>query len=432
MKTYSFSELTESRIAELTKRPSVDIHGVIEKITPIIDEVKNEGDAALQKYTEKFDGVAPDPISRPVRKPEEFNLPEDVTSAFDTAYRNIFKFHKAQYPSVLQVETMPGVSCSRIPRPIERVGLYIPGGTAVLPSSTLMLGTPAQIAGCKEIVLVTPPRPDGSISPEVEYCAHKTGATKIVLAGGAQAIAALAYGTESVPKVDKIFGPGNQFVTAAKMLLLNSDAMVGMDLPAGPSEVLVIADETAEPSFVAADLLSQAEHGADSQVIMVGTGNFNYDELNRQINQQLELLPRHEVAAKALQESFIVQTDSTAEAVSFSNRYAPEHLIINTKDPNAVCEEITHAGSVFLGQWSPESVGDYASGTNHTLPTYGFAKMYSGVSLADFFTFITAQNLTKEGLKSLAPAVTKMAEVEELEAHKRAVTIRLDENETKY
>ncbi len=426
MKTYLFRDLSETKLNELVKRPSIDIAAVIDQITPIIDEVKSQGDQALLKYTEQFDGVRPDPVCREVKSPDKLDLPENVTSAFDTAYDNIFKFHKAQYPAPLKTETMPGVVCHRIPRAIERVGLYIPGGTAVLPSTTLMLGTPAQIAGCKEIIIATPPAPDGTIPPEVEYAAHKTGATQILLAGGAQAIAAMAYGTESVGKVDKIFGPGNQFVTAAKMMLLNSDAMIGIDMPAGPSEVLVIADETADPAFVASDLLSQAEHGTDSQVVLVGIGNFDYQALQQQIDSQLSVLPRKEVAAKALQESLIIRTDSADEAISFSNSYAPEHLIIITENSEELCNQVTNAGSVFIGPWTPESVGDYASGTNHTLPTYGYARMFSGVSLLDFFKFITTQELTQEGLKSIAPAVTTMAEVEELEAHKRAVTIRLD------
>lgn len=426
MKTYRFQDLSETRLNELVKRPSIDTAGVIEKVTPIIEEVKSEGDSALLNYTEQFDGVRPDPICREVKAPESLDLSEDIISAFDTAYDNIYKFHKAQYPAEIKTETQPGVVCHRIPRPIERVGLYIPGGTAILPSTTLMLGIPAQIAGCKEITIATPPAPDGSIPEEVEYVAHKIGATQILLAGGAQAIAAMAYGTESVSKVDKIFGPGNQFVTAAKMLLLNSDAMVGIDMPAGPSEVLVIADETADPAFVASDLLSQAEHGTDSQVVLVGIGNFDYTTLKKEIDSQLSVLPRKEVAAKALLESLIIKTDSPDEAISFSNSYAPEHLIIITENADKLCEQVTNAGSVFLGPWTPESVGDYASGTNHTLPTYGYARMFSGVSLLDFFKFITTQKLTQEGLKSIAPAVTTMAEVEELEAHKIAVTKRLD------
>lgn len=427
MKTYSYSELSETRLNELSRRPAVDIRRIAEKVEPIIERVREEGDAALREFTRQFDGVEPEYLSRTVHTPESLDLPEHVIEAFDTAYNNIYRFHKSQYPAPVKVETMPGVVCERIPRPIQRVGLYIPGGSAILPSTTLMLGVPAQIAGCSEIVIATPPAPDGSIPDEVEYIAHKIGATQIVLVGGAQAIAALAYGTESVPKVDKIFGPGNQYVTTAKMLLLNSDAIIDIDLPAGPSEVLVIGDHTADPAFVASDLLSQAEHGADSQVVFVGIGDFDYQELQREVDQQLEWLPRKDIAAQALSESLVIRTETPEHALDFSERYAPEHLIINTENAAGLCEQVHHAGSVFLGPWTPESVGDYASGTNHTLPTYGYAKVYSGVSLNDFFRFMTIQEVSPEGLKNIAPAVTTMAEVEELEAHKRAVTLRLEQ-----
>ncbi len=426
MKTYTYTELSETRLRELARRPAVDMRGVSEKVEPIIDRVRQEGDAALKEYTQKFDGVLPEPVARQVKSPDEIALPNQIKDAFDTAYSNIYRFHKAQYPAPVQVETMPGVVCQRVPKVIQKVGLYIPGGSAVLPSTTLMLGVPAQIAGCEEIVIATPPAPDGTTPQEIEYVAHKIGATKIVLAGGAQAIAAMAYGTESVPKVDKIFGPGNQYVTAAKMLLLNSDALIDIDLPAGPSEVLVIGDKSANPEFVASDLLSQAEHGADSQVVFVGIGDFDYDGLQTELNKQLESLPRKEIATEALEDSLIIHTDTDEQAVDFSDRYAPEHLIINTENAVSLSERVHHAGSVFVGPWTPESVGDYASGTNHTLPTYGYARMYSGVSLNDFFKFITLQSLTQEGLQKIAPAVETMAEVEELEAHKRAVTLRLD------
>ncbi len=427
MKTYTYSELTGSELDDLARRPAIDLRGIADQVAPILDRVRDDGDKALREFTQRFDGVSPEEISRTVKSPEELDLSEEVTNAFDTAYSNIQRFHKAQYPVPVQVETMPGVICQRVPRAIGRVGLYIPGGSAILPSTTLMLGVPAQIAGCREIVIATPPAPDGTIPDEVEYIAHKVGATRIVLAGGAQAIAAMAYGTEAVPKVDKIFGPGNQYVTAAKMLLLNSDALIDIDLPAGPSEVLVIGDKSADPAFVASDLLSQAEHGADSQVVFVGIGNFDYNALQHAIDEQLDTLPRKDVAARALAESLIIRTDSAEQALDFSERYAPEHLIINTENAAGLCEQVHHAGSVFVGPWTPESVGDYASGTNHTLPTYGYARMYSGVSLTDFFRFMTVQELTEQGLRNIAPTVTTMAEVEELEAHKRAVTLRLEE-----
>jgi histidinol dehydrogenase len=313
----------------------------------------------------------------------------------------------------------------KVTRPIERVGLYVPGGTAILPSSAMMLSIPAFIAGCSTKVLATPPREDGTVAPEIIYIAQKAEVDQILLAGGAQAVAAMAFGTESVSKVDKIFGPGNQYVTAAKMILQNSEAQISIDMPAGPSEVLVIADAQANPAYVAADLLSQAEHGKDSQVVLVATEGFDLDLLNNELASQLEALPRKEITRLALENSYSLIVRSLDEAFGFSNRYAPEHLIVNVEDAESHVEKIINAGSVFLGQLTPESVGDYASGTNHTLPTYGYAKMYSGVNLAAYQKSVTMQSLNEEGLKNIGPAVEKLAELEELQAHKNAVSLRL-------
>jgi len=355
-------------------------------------------------------------------------LDPEVAAAFDVAYANIRAFHEAQAPTREQeavVETMPGVRCRRVARPIGAVGVYVPGGTAVLPSSALMLAVPAQIAGCRTVVLATPPRPDGSVAPEVLYCAQKAGVTHILRAGGAQAVAAMAYGTASTPKVDKIFGPGNQYVTAAKMSVCNSEAMVAIDMPAGPSEVLVIADAGAPPAHVAADLLSQAEHGPDSQVVLVALPGVDVDAVQAEVERQCAALPRGDVARRALAHSCVVRVADRAAAVRVSNAYAPEHLIVNVDAASSWLPELDNAGSVFLGRWTPESVGDYASGTNHVLPTYGYARMYSGVSLESYLKRMTVQELTREGLMALGPSVAKMAEVEGLEAHRRAVTLRM-------
>lgn len=410
-------------------RPNIEYDTILEQIQPIIDDVRDNGDEAVKKWTSKFDSVSVENICIPVSDPDQIELPENVKDAFDTAYRNIYNFHIAQKPADLKVRTMDGIVCERISRPIERVGLYVPGGTAVLPSTTLMLGVPAQIAGCKTIVLATPPNAEGSVHPEVMYTAALIGATHVVLAGGAQAVSAMAYGTESVPKVDKILGPGNQYVTAAKMYLQNTSAQIAIDMPAGPSEVLVIADGSSNPRFVAADLLSQAEHGVDSQVVLVSIDGFDLTLLNEEIERQLGHLSRKDIAKNALENSVIVEVNSEEEAVEVSNLYAPEHLIIQTKKPRKLLKYITEAGSVFLGKWTPESLGDYASGTNHTLPTYGYARMYSGVSLMSYLKFITVQKADKTGIRKLGPTVQTMADVEGLDAHKNAVTVRLEELE---
>lgn len=425
MKVLELKGLSQTQIKELCKRHAVDFIATLPVVQEVIQNVKIRGDKAVLDYTLRFDGVSIDTTLVEVPSPENILLPTHVAAAFDQAYDNIYNFHLAQLPNTIHVETMPGVICSREARPIRSVGLYVPGGTAVLPSSVLMLGIPAQIAGCEQVVIATPPRKDGSIAPEVLYCASKCGIKHILRAGGAQAVAALAYGTKTIPKVDKILGPGNQYVTCAKMMLQLSDALVSIDMPAGPSELLVIADETSRAEFVAADLLSQAEHGADSQVVLVSTSKTLIDKTQKQLELQLARLPRADFAKKALDNSIILFADTMEEALAFSNLWAPEHLIISTDDAEHLRDKITCAGSVFLGHWTPESAGDYASGTNHTLPTSGYARMYSGVSLDSYYTMVTFQQITPEGLQKLGPVVEIMAESESLEAHKKAVSIRL-------
>lgn len=428
MKNYKLSELSPVEVSSLKARPRIDFASIFGTVSPIVEDVRTNGDTAVKNYTSKFDKVELNSIVDCVADLPDPKLDPIVQQAFDVAYDNIYAFHLAQKSSDMEVENMKGVRCKRVARPIGSVGLYVPGGTAVLPSTALMLSVPAQIAGCKVVVLATPPGRDGSICKEVLYCAKKAGVTHILKAGGAQAIAAMAWGTTSCPKVEKIFGPGNQYVTAAKMILQNSEAMVSIDMPAGPSEVLVIVDKHASPVHVAADLLSQAEHGPDSQVVLVVSGDgVDVGSIEGEIDKQCSALPRGEFARKALGHSFIVFARDMVEAISFSNIYAPEHLIINVKDAEKWESFVENAGSVFLGQWSPESVGDYASGTNHVLPTYGYARMYGGVSLDSFMKYITVQSLTEEGLRNLGPYVATMAEVEGLEAHKRAVTLRLQD-----
>lgn len=424
MKTYRFNTLTDEEIEKLFLRPKIEFNTIFDTVQPILDEVKMNGDQAIRSYTQQFDGIDLDNVTIDP-KTIGISLEPNIKAAIDRALKNITTFHKKQASSTLHIETEPGIFCSRVTRPVQRVGLYIPGGTAPLPSTAMMLGVPAMLAGCETIVLATPPTKNGSAPDSVVYVAQQIGASAIVLAGGAQAIAGMAYGTESIPKVDKIFGPGNQYVTAAKMILQNSEAMVAIDMPAGPSEVLVIADGDANPEFVAADLLSQAEHGSDSQAVLVATVDFDSEQLIKVLNHQLDKLPRKDFASAALSKSFVLIVDHTAAAMEFSNRYAPEHLIINTKDAEELSLDVINAGSVFIGPWTPESMGDYASGTNHTLPTYGYAKMYSGVSLQSFQKFITMQRVTPKGLQSLGPTVETLAELEGLDAHRNAVTIRL-------
>ena len=420
-------------LKEALKRPSQrSTDMIMGLVNPIVKDVVENGDAAVLKYTHKFEKATS--LTSPVIHapfPERLmELSQETIDAINTSYDNILKFHSAQKEEgSLQVETMPGVVCSRFSRPIEKVGLYIPGGTAVLPSTALMLGVPAMAAGCKKIVLASPPRSDGTVTPEIVYIAHKIGAESIVLAGGAQAVAAMAYGTESISKVDKILGPGNQFVTAAKMLVSNdTSASVSIDMPAGPSEVLVIADKTSNPAFVASDLLSQAEHGPDSQVVLIAI-DLSVKELTAiedELHKQAHALPRVDIVRGAIAHSVSIQVPDLETALYWSNYYAPEHLILSIEDAAAAVPLVQNAGSVFIGSWTPESVGDYSAGVNHSLPTYGYARQYSGVNLGSFMKHITSSNLTREGLRNVGGAVMKLAEVEGLDAHKRAVSLRLD------
>ena len=431
MAVYRYSELSKEEIEKLLLRPKIDFSGVFDRVRPIVDDVKARGDDAVLELTAKFDRVElkREDLCVDVASLPDPELAPEVKAAFDVAYANISKFHQAQVRQPIQVETMPGVECNRISRPIERVGIYVPGGSAVLPSTCLMLGVPSQIAKCTTVVLATPPRSDGSICPEVVYAAKFCGVHKILRAGGAQAIAALAYGTACCPKVDKLVGPGNQYVTCAKMMLQNAgDAMVAIDMPAGPSEQLCIADKTCNLKFVVSDVLSQAEHGPDSQVVAVLLEDgFDLPGFKAELESQLAALARSEIAAEAVSKSFAMLVSSKEEALAFSNAYAPEHLVIQTDDCDSYCDGVINAGSIFLGHYTPESVGDYASGTNHSLPTYGYARMYGGVSLDTFVKYITMQKLTPEGIKNVGPHVEIMAAVEELGAHKNAVTLRLAE-----
>ncbi|KAH6669469.1 histidinol dehydrogenase-domain-containing protein [Halenospora varia] len=432
MKRYNAATTSPEDLKAALQRPSQKSTEMIMGIVnPIIKEVQTGGDKALLGFTHKFEKATS--LTSPVLKapfPQSLmNLPPETIEAIDVSFENIRKFHAAQKEEKnLEVETMPGVICSRFSRPIERVGLYVPGGTAVLPSTALMLGVPAMVAGCKTIVLASPPRADGSITPEIVYVAHKVGAESIVLAGGAQAVAAMAYGTESVSKVDKILGPGNQFVTAAKMYVSNdTNAGVSIDMPAGPSEVLVIADKDSNPAFVASDLLSQAEHGVDSQVILIAI-DLSEKELaaiEDELHKQAMALPRVDIVRGAIEHSITLVVKDIQEAMKLSNEYAPEHLILQLKDAKKVVELVENAGSVFIGEWTPESVGDYSAGVNHSLPTYGYAKQYSGVNLGSYVKHITSSNLTAQGLRNVGGAVMQLAKVEELDAHRRAVEIRI-------
>ncbi|MDF1672728.1 MAG: histidinol dehydrogenase [Vicingaceae bacterium] len=425
MKTYV--KPSKKQWAELTQRPVINQEQLTEGVNSIINDVKQNGDKALIEYASRFDGVELANLEVSAQEVEKAieQTPQELKEAIHIAYSNIATFHKAQQFQEEVIETTSGVKCWRKSVAIEKVGLYIPGGSAPLFSTILMLGIPAQIAGCNEIVLCTPPNQNQEINPAILYTANLIGITKIYKAGGAQAVAGMAYGTDTIPKVYKIFGPGNQYVTKAKELV--QQAGVAIDMPAGPSEVLVIADNTCNPSFVAADLLSQAEHGADSQVILLSNNEKIIEECLAQVNKQVEMLPRKETALKALANSKAIVLGSVDECLKLSNSYAPEHLIIASENANQYIDSITNAGSVFLGNYSCESAGDYASGTNHTLPTNGFAKNYSGVSLDSFVKKITYQELSKEGINKIGNAIEIMAEAEELIAHKNAVTLRLKE-----
>jgi histidinol dehydrogenase len=410
----------------LLERPAVDASNLFDQVRSIMQEVKLGGDDALRKFTQKFDGATLQQIE--VSKEAIAAAANEVSPALQQAIRqaatNIRRFHSTQLHEESPIETQPGITCWRKVRGIEKVGLYIPGGTAPLFSTILMLGIPAQLAGCREVVMCTPPGKDGKVHPAILFAAAEVGIDRIFTVGGVQAIAALTYGTESIPAVYKIFGPGNQYVTAAKQLA--QLAGIAIDMPAGPSEVCVWADETAHPDWVAADLLSQAEHGADSQVLLVTTDPSLPDKVKQAVAQQLLQLPRKELAQKALENSRAIVVNTQQDALALVNAYAPEHLIIACEEPEQLAAGVINAGSVFLGNYTPESVGDYASGTNHTLPTNGFARAYSGVSVDSFVKKITFQQLTKEGIASLAPTVMEMAMAEGLQAHAQAVAIRLN------
>lgn len=423
MKTILNSDKTQWQ--SLFARPSLDVKDLNVLVQQVFTEIKQNGDAAVAKYTQLFDGVSLSSFEVTADEIQEAAavVPDELKLAIQLAKGNIEKFHAAQKEERQIIETMQGVTCWRESRAIEKVGIYIPGGSAPLFSTVLMLAVPATIAGCTEIVLCTPPDKQGNVNPAILYTAQLAGVGKIYKVGGIQAIGALAFGTQTITRADKIFGPGNQYVTAAKQAAFA--AGVAIDLPAGPSELLVIADDSANPAFVAADLLSQAEHGADSQVVLVTTNEGFGNSVLAEINAQVAALPREGVAQKSLDNSRIIVLPDTAQCLAFSNGYAPEHLIIATADADALAEKVTNAGSVFIGNYSCESAGDYASGTNHTLPTNGYARSYSGVSLDSFVKKITFQKITAQGLQNIGPAIEAMAAAEQLQAHKNAVTIRL-------
>lgn len=426
MRTYYLNKLSEEEITGLTKRPAINLEKVITIVKPVLNDIKSNGLKAALKYAKEFDGFEGEEVL--VTKKEfdeaEKNLDTEIRSAIKTAFANIEKFHLKQLPGKYETETMTGVSCSREFRAIDNVGLYIPGGSAVLPSTMLMLGIPAKIAGNRRVIACSPSK-NNKINLPLLFAAKLCGVDEFYKVGGSQAIGLMAYGDNSIPKVNKIFGPGNQYVTAAKLLVSMDYDGCSIDMPAGPSEVLVIADSYANPAFVAADLLSQAEHGADSQVVLITTTLEMANNIELELVNQLELLPRKNYASKALENSFVLITPDISKAIEFSNKYAPEHLIVNVENSESYTVNIINAGSVFLGQYSPESAGDYASGTNHSLPTYGYAKTYGGVSVEAFMKAITFQKLSKEGLKNISNTVETLAEVEGLQAHKNAVSIRI-------
>ena len=412
--------------SSLAKRPALDVTTLFDTVRSVLDDVRERGDEAVKEYEARFDKVNLSAlrVSEEEMREAEHLVPDDLRQAIRWAKENIERFHASQHFEGKKVETAPGVVCWQKAVAIEKVGLYIPGGTAPLFSTVLMLAVPARIAGCGEIVLCTPPGKDGKVHPAILFAAEVAGVSRIFKAGGIQAIAAMAYGTESVPKVYKIFGPGNQYVMAAKQLVSLKD--VAIDMPAGPSEVEVIADETANPDFIAADFLSQAEHGADSQAILVTTSEAIVEPVVKAIREQVERLPRKEITEKALSHSRVIVLRNQEEVIDFTNQYAPEHLIIQTRDFASIAERIENAGSVFLGPYTPESAGDYASGTNHTLPTNGYAKAYNGVNLDSFIKKITFQEITADGIRALGDTIRTMAANERLEAHRNAVTIRLN------
>lgn len=412
---------------EILKRPTQEVADIEQTVNQIFDEIRQKGDTAVAKYTELFDGFKMKElkVSEAEIEKAEGEISEELKAAIDVAKKNIEKFHAAQKTEKVKIETTNGVVCWQEKKPIQKVGLYIPGGTAPLFSSILMLAIPANLAGCQEIVLCTPPGKDGSVNPAILYAAKLCGVTQIFKVGGIQAIGAMTFGTESVPQVYKIFGPGNQFVTVAKQLA--TKYQVAIDMPAGPSELLVFADDAANAAFVASDLLSQAEHGIDSQVILVSTSKNLIENVSEEVTKQLEELPRKAIAQKAIENSRLILVENKDVALELINEYGPEHFIICAEDETFFTDNIANAGSVFIGNYAPESAGDYASGTNHTLPTNGYAKQYSGVGLDSFMKTITFQKISEAGLEEIGPSIELLAEAEGLQAHKNAVTLRLNE-----
>jgi histidinol dehydrogenase len=425
MKTYLYPDKKDWQ--QLLQRPALDTSTLQQKVKAVLDDVKANGDAAIKKYTQQFDGVELQGFAATEKEMQEAiaALSNELKAAIQTASSNIKAFHSKQISPVEVIETMPGIQCWRKSVGIEKVGLYIPGGSAPLFSTILMLGIPAQLAGCKEVVLCTPPNKEGKVHPAILFAANLVGIQQVYKVGGVQAIAAMAYGTETISQCYKIFGPGNQYVTCAKQLIQQEG--IAIDMPAGPSEVCILADETANANFVAADLLSQAEHGADSQVLLVTTSQSLVTSVNEALDKQVDQLTRKEIALQALANSKAIVVPNLHQAINLVNEYAAEHLIISCANDAALAEQIVNAGSIFLGNYSPESVGDYASGTNHTLPTNGFAKAYSGVSVDSFVKKITFQKLSKEALQKIASTVEIMAAAEGLDAHKNAVSIRINQ-----
>ena len=422
-----FFNPTKAEWPDILKRPTQTVEDIEETVNQVFAEVKSKGDVAVSKYTELFDGInlANTQVTEKEISAAANEVSEELKEAIKLAKNNIEKFHTAQKTDRIEIETTNGVKCWQEKRAIQKVGLYIPGGSAPLFSTILMLAAPANIAGCKEIVLCTPPDKNGNVHPAILYTAELCGVTKIYKVGGIQAIAAMTFGTESIPKVYKIFGPGNQFVTVAKQLATRHN--VAIDMPAGPSELLVVADDSSNAAFVASDLLSQAEHGVDSQVILVSTSKDLIEKVEKEVESQLEVLPRKSIAEKAIAHSRLIYVEKKKDALELIDEYGPEHFIICAEDEAFFTEGIHNAGSVFIGNYTPESAGDYASGTNHTLPTNGYAKQYSGVNLDSFMKSMTFQKITEEGIKEIGPAIELMAQAEGLEAHKNAVTLRLKE-----
>ena len=429
LETYRWNDIEPDQQAALLKRPAQELDTDIrDRVAAILDRVRTDGDKAVAEMTRRFDGVelGNSRVSEAEIAEATAQLDADAISAIDLAIANVRRFHEAQLPPPVEIETMPGVVCERLSHPLDSVGLYVPAGTAPLPSAAIMLAVPAAIAGCPARVLCTPPGPGGTADPAVLVAASRAGITDMFKVGGAQAVAAMAYGTETIPRVRKIFGPGNAWVTCAKTLVSGDPAGAAIDLPAGPSEVLVIADAAANAEFVAADLLSQAEHGTDSQVMLVTTSDRLAQGVRSEIDSQLAELSRADIAREALAQSCLIVVETIDEAIAISNRYAPEHLILQFADARSYLDRIRNAGSVFVGEWTPESVGDYCSGTNHVLPTYGYASAYSGLGIDQFMRQMTVQELSRDGLAALSSAVITLAGLEGLDAHAAAVTRRLE------